>query len=146
MADVPGQAFLLEALNNLVGTILGGSNFPVVHLAQAPFTPAVNTTLADITEATFDGYASKTITGYDTPHMVPTGQAVVQATPLLSWTPTGSTTPNTIAGFVVVDHAGNVVSCGKFPAPITVTGPTTPVAFVWGLGTAPWNYTSTVLP
>lgn len=145
-ADSVGNAFMGEVVSATIGGPLSVATAPVVHLAQAPFTPGPSVTLAGITEATFDGYAAKPLTGYGTPHLLSNGTYAVDATPILAWVPSGSVTPNTIAGFVVVDHAGNMVSNGSINPPVVLAGPTTTLSIVYGFGLQPGSYTSTVLP
>ncbi len=144
--DSPGNAFLAEAAAALQAGILTMTAFAKIHLLQAPFTPGPNVTLASSTEATFDGYAAVSFTGYETPHIQPNGNWSFNAAPAATWTPTGSMTPNTIGGWMVVDHAGNMVSCGAINPPVAITGPTTPFSMVWGMALAPWSFTSTILP
>jgi hypothetical protein len=144
--DSPGSAFLAEELAALLAGILSTPSFPLVHLAAASFAPGPGLDPSTLTEATYDGYAAKLLTGWGTPHLVASGNVVVDATPVLGWTPTGSLTPNTIYGWWVIDHAGNLVSSGLLPAPVLLHGTATTLSFVFGLGQGPWNYTTTVLP
>lgn len=145
-ADSVGNAYLLEALSAVTAGPLTTTAFPTVHLAQSPFTPGIGVTLGTITEATFDGYAAKSLSGWGISHLNGSNNVVSDATPLLTWTPSGSMTSNVIAGFVMVDHAGNMVSNGAILPNVTLDGPTTTLSLVVGVSLSPGSYTVTVLP
>jgi hypothetical protein len=144
--DSYGRAFMAEVAAAAIGGPLDIATAPVVHLAQAPFTPGPNVALADITEATFDGYAAKSIAGFGPPILLPNGSVGANISTVLSWTPTGSMTPNTIAGWLVQDHAGNMVSNGAFTPPVLLSGAGTNLSFVWGFSLTGGPFTSTQLP
>lgn len=142
MNDVPGNSFLFEAMTALVAGILGTPNFPSMHLIKGAFTPTTTVKLGDVTAADFDGYLPVAITGWGTPHLLASGEYAVQAIDLLSWTPTGGTTPNDIGGWIVVDHAGETMSCGKFNPAVHMEGTETTLQMTYGFCTAPWTYQS----
>jgi hypothetical protein len=144
--DSPGNLFLEEAALAIQSGPLTTTSLAKIHLLQAPFTPGANVTLAGSTEATFDGYAPITFSGFEVPHIQPNGNYSFNAAPAATWTPTGSTTPNTIAGWMVTDHAGNMVSCGAITPNVNIAGPSNPFSMVWGMAMAPWSFTSTILP
>jgi len=89
-----------------------------VRLYTNAIAPNVNTKLVDFTEATFDGYAAKTLAmtvGYVNASGLPIAQSQ-----LLTWLMTGTTTPNTINGYYV-DDGTNVLMAAAFDAPIGMT-------------------------
>jgi hypothetical protein len=145
-ADSFGGPFVAECVAAAITGPLAIATPATVHLAQAPFTPGPSVTLAGITEATFDGYSDKTITSFGTVQNLGGGSWGCNSGTVTSWTPTGSTTPNTIAGWVVVDHAGNMVSNGAINPPQVLDGATTTLALVWGFALTGGVFTSTVLP
>jgi hypothetical protein len=144
--DSPANAFLVEAFDALLMVPFNPPNYPVMHLAAAAFAPGPALNPGTLTEATFDGYAAQPAAGFGTPHLVANGNVIMDFTPAYTWTPTGSTTANTIFGWWVMDHAGNLVSSGLLPTPVLLHGAGTTLSIVYGIGVAPWNYTSVVLP
>lgn len=146
VVDAYGNAFLGEAIAAINAGPLAIASPVTIHLAQSPFTAGPGVTLASITEATFDGYAAKTITGYTSTVFEADQTAQVLGNDVLSWTPSGSMTPNTIGGWVAVDHAGNMVNNGAIIPAVLLSGPSTALSMVWGYGIRPGNTTATILP
>jgi hypothetical protein len=86
----------------LVGTYLG------LYTAISP-NPSPQSARADLTEATFTGYARKALT-WSTPADSQLGFSELLAG-LLTWTPSDAVTPNTIIGVALFDAAtaGNLL-------------------------------------
>lgn len=80
-----------------------------VRLYQNNYTPAPGGgfTLATFVQATFDGYADQDLDAWGVPALVGSAGYVEHA--VVTWTPTGTTTPNTIYGYVVYDPTDNTV-------------------------------------
>lgn len=106
-----------------------GLDGATVRLYRSTLTPGKGTTLANLVaaEATFDGYAAKTLT-MDTGFINGAQQAVAESQ-LLVWTPTASVTPNTIGGLWSDDGTGAVI-IWPLPAPVALAGPTTTLKVV----------------
>lgn len=144
--DVPGSATLLKQLATMIAGPWATATPPVVHLAAANFAPTPNLNPATLTEATFDGYAASPLGSFSTPHLLSNGTAVADNASALIWTPTGSTTPNTIYGYWMVDHAGVLIQSGLFPTPVLLDGPSTTLQIIVQGGAGPWITTVTVAP
>lgn len=87
-------------------------------------TPAINadTKLADLTEATFTGYAQKTLTAMGTPYIDPiTGDYVADGVSV-TWQLT-AIPAQTITGAFVLDSTGALQAVELFPVPIPLTVP-----------------------
>lgn len=106
------------------------SDPPRVILINQPFTEGLGLTIADLTEADFDGYSGVEIQNPALESIDPlTGQAVLNitagASPFL-WETTGTTNlPQTIYGYAVVKNDGTVLySATRFTAAqeVTLTG------------------------
>lgn len=110
-----------------VGAPLAGA---IAHLYQAPVGTSPLVVLADFTEATFDGYAASAAltwgaVGTDTVNLADVTAQEVE------WVPTGTVTPNTIAGVYITDAAGTaLLFWQEFPAAIAVNGPPDVVRWV----------------
>jgi hypothetical protein len=150
MAAVTGQAYMLEVLNAALTYVLTHTTAPLdttCHLAVAPFAPKPTMKQTDFTEATFDGYAPVQVTSWGTAHVDQYGQYLISGTTPPSWfTPTGTTTPNTIVGYYLLDPGGNIVSAETLPNPVTLNGPHTTLQISPGIAIAPFRYTCTVAP
>ena len=94
-----------------------------VGLFQAP-TPAfnINRVLADITEATFDGYARKPVV-WGNQSVDPAGRQSVHGGGLL-FSPTGAVTPNTLTGIFLADAlvAGILLALAYFAEGVAFDG------------------------
>lgn len=96
-----------------------------VGLFAAPLTPTVNTTFAQLTEATYDGYARQALGAATAPFIGQGGLSLAHDLGKV-WTPTGSNTPNTIYGqFLIGDASTKLYAVEVFDAPIVMNGPTT---------------------
>ena len=146
MAAIQGFPYLAEALANIITNILGATTRVKFHLIAAPWTPQPTTVLSGLTEATFDGYAALAVTSFETVHQDAYGQALANPGIPLAWTPTGSTTPNTIFGYIAVDPAGNTVQSELFPSPVLLDGPTTTLQFVAGFAVGKYTENVVMVP
>jgi len=143
---VPSNKGLEAWLTSLITTFFPSSGTTAkIHLAAASFIATPTLDPSTLTEATFDGYTAKAITAVSTPGPITPGN-IVAIIPAVSFTPTGTTTPNTIYGYWVVDGSGNYVGAEVFPAPVGLTGPTTTLAFIPAAGLGSFQYTSPVTP
>lgn len=108
-------------LVGLLRTALAGCT---VHLLQTMTTVTELTTLADLTpnEATFDGYAAKTVAALLAAYLDPAGGASTMV-PTQDFTATDGTVPNTITGWWIQDTATppNLWLCGTFTTPIVIS-------------------------
>lgn len=77
----------------------------------------LNTLLADLTVATFTGYADVTLTTYPDPYTEPDGTASLDS-PQCVFASSGSAVQNTVFGWAVKDAAGLLVGGGNFENPI----------------------------
>lgn len=146
--DVPGNAFLAEVAAAVIAgpLLVSEAVAPILHLASAIFTPGPTLTPASFTEATYEGYATVLMQAWPAPVLTPNGNVSVNASNIAVFQPTGTTTPNTIYGWWLQDHAGNVVCCNTFPTPIVMDSPANQIALVVGWAVGPWSYTYTLLP
>jgi hypothetical protein len=143
---VPNQAFLFAALIDIITNVFGTSTHSKCRLYTNTIAPQPTSLPGDFTPATFDGYADISIAAWGTPHLLQNGQvAVAPATPL-TFTPTGSTTPNTITGYILLDAAGALIQAENFVPPITLSGPTTTLQFVPEVAMAPWQTQTVIVP
>jgi hypothetical protein len=141
-----GNGFLFDAMAALVSGILGGMAPPKVHLAAAPFTPSPTLDLTTLTEATYDGYAAKAITGWGAAHVDQYGQVLVIPSIAIEFTPTGSMISNTIYGYWIPDTDGNMICCDVFNPGIILDGVQTTLSFVPGVAIGPYKYATVILP
>jgi hypothetical protein len=86
-------------------------------------TPTItrNTVLADLTEATFVGYAQVTLTTFGAAFLDPSGNYADIVAPLAQFTMTATTTLQTITGYFLLDKDGIYVGAELLPAPIPLT-------------------------
>jgi len=107
-------------------TVLANSLFLLVALVIAPFVPGAGIVLADLTLATFTGYAaiantSAVILAYTDPA---TGEWIIEVpTPAGGWhwqVITNTTNlPQTVYGFALLDNTGAIVyGTALLPAPV----------------------------
>ena len=107
---------------SLINRILDGASYLQYSLFKAP-TGALGTTFVygDFTEADFDGYSSQIIysASWSAATINVDGEAE-RTSADLTFTCTGSVTPNDIYGYFVHDDYGTVVWASKFAAPVTM--------------------------
>lgn len=88
-------------------TASGGKlNGAKVGLIAAPFTVGPGLLLADLTEATFTGYAQVTVAAWSAPAIGPDGTPSVDGGDVV-FTPSDAVTPNLIYGWFLVDSGGS---------------------------------------
>lgn len=104
-----------------VAPAAGLMNGATLRLYQSSLTPGAGTTLANLVaaEATFDGYAAKTLT-METGYINGANQAVAESG-LAAWIPTGSVTPNSIGGAWTDDGTG-AMEIFPLAAPVSLAG------------------------
>jgi len=86
-------------------------------LFQNDITPTVETVLADLVEATFDGYASIETAGQQPADENPEGWGQANI-PEVTFNMTGAVTPNTIYGGYLLNQAGALLGLFRFPNPV----------------------------
>jgi hypothetical protein len=129
---VPTNFFLEKLLAQMIDHAVAGPFSGVLDglflgLGQIPTgTLNPNQGISSITEATFDGYARLAVT-WSGPYTDGMGQQAIQSHSIY-FTPTGSTTPNTITSMFLADAltAGNLILSEVLPGGnIILNGPTT---------------------
>jgi Tfp pilus assembly major pilin PilA len=114
------QAFDLLAMADLIAGVLTGVK---IHLYQnnTTYNPNV-TTLLDLTEATYTGYAPVTLT-WDAASVSDDGNVETHSN-RVTWRPTDGVTPNDIYGYYITDTAGTaLLGGGRFDgAPLPMHG------------------------
>lgn len=139
-----GANALLAVLQTAIkaGGSLGATK---LGLFQADIVPTPNTPLVDLVEADYDGYAQKTLTWTIGPYFNPGNQSELQNTSQ-NWTPTGSTTPNTIYGYFVLSAAGALLWAERFDTPRVLDGATTTLTLLPTLVLVPGGLSAIVQP
>jgi hypothetical protein len=105
-------------------------NGAIANLYQDPVGSSPTVVLSDFVVATFDGYAASAAltwgaVGTDTLNLADVTAQEVE------WVPTGTTTPNTIAGGFITNAAGTaLLFWEEFDTPIAVNGPPDVVRWV----------------
>lgn len=121
MATMTGTNESLVDIRTAISSIIPGSlATTVIKLFMNDVTPGLGTKVADLTEATFTGYAAVPVTGWDATQLDPaTGlPIIVQQTPAIAGFPqTGTTIVNTIFGFWV-ELNGHILLAERFDNPI----------------------------
>lgn len=86
-------------------------------------TPSITptTVLADLTEATFDGYARVTLTTWGAAFLDPNGNYADSVAPTGTFTLTGTTVLETITGVFVLDKDNVYMGAELLPTPIPLT-------------------------
>jgi hypothetical protein len=95
---------LLAVLGILTG-VAGRYENATVHLFQNDFTPTPDTVIADLTEATFSGYAAVVDPGWGAAFLNDDGNAQ-RLLNNAQFTQTAATITNTVYGYYVTDAAG----------------------------------------
>lgn len=143
-AWVATYTFLAAAMNDLIGYdpssgmsgILRNVYLGLCQVPTAPFAP--NSTIASLTEATYDGYARQEISWFPTDVSNLGMQEIIAAN--LQFRPTDSTVANTINGIFIATAltGGNLLMGTILARNVALTGPTTSltVAPVFQLPTA----------
>lgn len=117
--QVVSRAQNLAQLTTMVTT--GGDFFePTLRLYANPLTPSRETTLADITTATFSGYAPKTTMGWLSPYTDVDGSAICYGESH-SFVANAATVGNTIYGCYLTDAAGTgLLAIWAFADPVGI--------------------------
>jgi hypothetical protein len=131
------DAFLLR-LWKLAGsdsTTLGACS---LGLIAAPFTPTRTLAIASLTEATFNGYARKSLGNSTVTFTSSDGNDYLQFAEEV-FTPTGSSTPNTIYGWFLIGGSDSVtVTAAEVITPaITLNSTSTSLTVVPRIGQTP---------
>lgn len=106
----------LLILNTIATELLDGA---LIRLFQNDYEPGSSTVLADLTVATFTGYAEVDSTTWGGAFQNADGDAQVIPPVIATFTATGSTIGNTVYGFYVVDAAGTALLWAeRFDAPV----------------------------
>lgn len=121
---VPTRDLLEDLLERGIGTstttVLGNVS---IGLGKSAMTPTVNTVLADIDEANFDGYLKKLGGFAGTAHIGPGNLSIIQGATNV-WVPDDTTTVNTIHYQFMVKAGGAVLYAVEvFNAPIPLPSP-----------------------
>jgi hypothetical protein len=122
----------LVILSEAIQTQMAASTFGQMKLFQNNYVPTPTSILADFTEATFDGYVHQTFKFGIGPFRNFDGTYGPYSN--VSYTMTGSTTPNTIYGCYLVDSTGAFALAIRFPQPIAMVDNLSLIAFALGLG------------
>jgi hypothetical protein len=101
-----------------------------VFLFQNNITPTPSIVLADLVEATFDGYAPKANVQYGAAFLNDAGQAQITEDLVNTWTMSGPVTPNTVYGYYITDAAGILVCVERFDQPQEMAGVGDTIQFI----------------
>jgi hypothetical protein len=112
MLVIPNPSRLAQ-LDALVAAQLNGGS---LRLYQNNLSPNRNTDLADLVEATYSGYANKTVAIWGTSFLDPQGFATSIA-PVQTFASTADTVANTVYGAYYLDAGGDLVWVERFAAP-----------------------------
>lgn len=108
-------------LANEVQTLLAGSK---MRLFQSSIIPTTATTLAELEaeEATFTGYAEKTLTTWGEPYTSPAGGASISSPLVQFQTASPYTVGNNIGGAWIETALGDLVAIITFPEVVPMAG------------------------
>lgn len=138
----------LETQMNLIKTTaLSPTLGVIVHLAQTPFTPTPSSDPSTYTEASYTGYTTQHVATWGPAHVDSAGNILCNGLTLPNFVPSGVLiTPQTVGGYWIVDELGAYLGGEAFTAPITITGPTTPVTFTVGVPIRTGTFNTDILP
>lgn len=145
---VTSNVALVDQLAATVATVLDhtGPVHASVKLATGAFSPTPTSDPATFTEATFDGYAAKSVASWVSPYLLPGPLAETISAAVLSWSPTGTTTPNTITGYWIVGGNGDYLGGEAFNQPVLLNGPTTALNLVPTWQVPRSTFSATLIP
>jgi hypothetical protein len=145
---VSSQISLLDILTAFIanGLDAAGPTHTMVKLAKAPFSPTPTSDPTTFTEADFDGYAAKTVAAWAAPYLNGDGAAETIGTSVLTWSPTGSVTPNLIYGYWLMLGNGDYGGGEAFGTPVSLNGPTTALSMVPLWAVAPSRFGAVIVP
>lgn len=103
---------LVVAIQGVSDGQLGGGS---IRLFTNDFVPGPNTVLADITEATFSGYAAVVTANWGQPFLNPQGFVEVDA-PSAQFNHNGGAIVESVFGYYVTDAGGALVTVERFAA------------------------------
>lgn len=134
--QVPSRAFL----NKLVKNIRAGAGADSISLAacavgltKAAISPTIDTVLADLTEADYDGYARVTMGTMSQPFVGPDDLSLTEAAAIQFRPGSDTTTPNTIfAAFLVGagSDSQTLYLTEPLDAPVPLTGTGTALTYL----------------
>jgi hypothetical protein len=120
---IPNEGEVIQA--GFVRSALNGS----LKLFQNNVTPTKDTVLADLTEATFSGYAAIALATADFAAVTTVSdKAQLIANSFQTFAHNGGGTNNTIYGYYFV-QSGKILFCEKFDTPFTMDGATKAIVF-----------------
>lgn len=127
------QIFIVLAAMPATDGILDGAK---LMLFQNDFTPDRNTLIADLTVATFGGYAPVTLATWGAPFVPPGEQPRIQHASK-QFTPNSGVTPNTIYGWGITNTGGTTLLIAvRLDAPVYLIDATTAIIvepyYSWG--------------
>lgn len=132
MPFVTAQAKLLVDLFTVTQAWeTGGGTGIIINLFKTAVVPNPQSTAGSFVVADFDGYAAQVVApplGAAFAKGIDQAQQYIDS--IVSFIPTGSTTPNTIYGYWLEDRAGNYIGAEAFQTPQNVSGPSHPLHFV----------------
>lgn len=120
---MPGAVVPNQAEKDILASLFAGGNAPQLKLFMNDYTPAAGSTLADLTEANFGGYAARGLSRADAPATNPAGQAEYDWAQQ-QFTATGFGLPQTIYGWYitfVVGGATKLLMAKRFDTAVTLT-------------------------
>lgn len=144
---IESQAAMIAQSDDFKTTTLlaGGAGHVVCKLAKTPFNPSRTSDPATFTEADFDGYAAQNVAAFSGTYLNKNGDAQTIGTTLLSFTPTGSTTPNTIGGYWLVTSGGVYLGGEVFNPTVGLNGPLTTLDFTIEWATTVAQFGATIV-
>jgi hypothetical protein len=139
---------LLDMLNTIRTNVLSatGPALASVHLAKAAMTISSTVDPSTFTEADFDGYAALDVATWEPARLLSNGSVETVSSALAYFSPTGTTTPNTIYGFWVVAGDGTYLGAEAFATQYALTGPSTALAFIPTLILVPTVFNTPIVP
>jgi hypothetical protein len=126
-------------------TWLGSASVGLYTNAVAP---TLNTTLANLNEANYDGYARQAAHTFSSVFIDGNGLVTIEAESSI-FSPTDTVTANTIYGLFLTGHdSTKLLAVEPFDTPIPLVGPLSSITIIPRVGlqpTAPWGF-SVVAP
>ena|SRR5882672_3348333 len=136
-SSLDGLAAIQAAMLDAISTV-----HLEIKLAQGSFSPSPTSVPGtDFTEATFDGYAALPVAAFDAAYLTADGSAETIPTTIAHFAPTGTTTPNVIAGYWLVGSNGDYLGGEVFDTPVPLNSPTTALNLIlkWQVSPATWS-------
>lgn len=114
------QEFLRSTMATVIANLLDGCEF---RLSIADISPGFLTSVASLTQATFDGYAPVALGAGTAFKDAPTGQRVINIEEQLFWQAGTAATPQTVYCWSIVDNTERMLAAGRFDVPKQINGP-----------------------